>query len=466
LVYAPAVASPHQEATPKHLTAVPPPKRVTDRRDARFIPKYVELTLPPNVDDQPNAKRRIRGYGLKAGPADLYSAIIELLGTPLDGKRGTFSPRDPVNASYLRKRYGWTYDQIAAWTKHLVRPQPCPHCERGHALLHVHRAKHGGSYRYALIRCQDLSDDRCIPHADARPTPRKRTGALPGRQPAKTSTPTQTELLPPVAGPVTDIAPLTLDDPRAHVVAGIARLHAIDLSAGAATIIAQHAAEAGAATAADYEAALLRLTASAGIAKTSVNDLGPAAIRSIIAAAPLQMTAAPEPPTILPDVKVSEKPDTFITDAWDINRCLELARRAEPRTTIETAVRYRDEIVGMLRKHGVRDPRTIEDEMARILTDPRIVGPLDRPQRTPFRLIRAAIRDPDPWILTPAHLDDGSGQLARAYAALPIGKREAIERLIADHLAGEPLDFQRLAELGISSKQMIAFVVQRAQGPS
>ena len=178
------------------------------------------------------------------------------------------------------------------------------------------------------------------------------------------------------------------------------------------------------------------------------------------------MTAAPEPATTLPSVKVSEKPDTFTTDAWDINRCLELARRAEPRTTIQTAVRYRDEIVGMLRKHGVHDPRTIEDEVARILTDPRIVGPLDRPQRTPFRLIRAAIRDPEPWILTPAHLDDGSGQLARAYAALPIGKREAIERLIADHLAGESLDFQRLAALGISSKQMIAFVVQRGQRPS
>jgi hypothetical protein len=464
LVYAPAVSSPHQDATPKHLTAVPSPERVTDRRDARYIPKYVELTLPPIVDDQPNAKRRLRGYGLKAGPADLYSAIIELLGTPLDGKRGNFSPRDPVNASYLRKRYGWTYDQIAAWTKHLVRPQPCPHCERGHALLHVHRAKHGGSYHYALIRCQDLSDDGCIPHADARPAPRKRTGAPPGRQPAKTPAPAQIELLPPVA--VIEIASLNLDDPRAHIVAGIARLYAIDLSVGAATTIAQHAAAAGAATAAEYEAALLRLTASAGLAKTSVNNLDPAAIQSIIAAAPLQMTAAPEPATTLPSVKVSEKPDTFTTDAWDINRCLELARRAEPRTTIQTAVRYRDEIVGMLRKHGVHDPRTIEDEVARILTDPRIVGPLDRPQRTPFRLIRAAIRDPEPWILTPAHLDDGSGQLARAYAALPIGKREAIERLIADHLAGESLDFQRLAALGISSKQMIAFVVQRGQRPS
>jgi hypothetical protein len=478
LVHAPATTD-LRDAPHKHLTAVPSPKRVTDRREARFVPKYVEFSLPPAVDDRPNAKRRILGYGLKTGPADLYSAIIELLGTPLDGKRGDFTPRDPVNASYLRKRYGWTYDQIGAWTRQLEKPQPCPHCERGHALLRVHRPKHGGSYRYELVRCQELSDDACVAYDDARPVPRKRTGALPGRQSTK-RTSSQLELLapekvsekpdtfPPPAEPAAEVEPIANDDPRVQIVVGIARFHALELRDDVAIVIAQHAAAAGATTAAEYEAAVLRLTATAGIAQKSINDLDAIAIQSTIAAAPLQITSQLDQTTTPSPPKVSGFSDTSGTLAWDINRCLELARRSEPRTTVATATRYRDEIVAMLQKHGIRDPRNIEDEVARILTDHRIVGKPDEPQRTPFRFIRGAIRDGEklnetPWILTPAHLDDGSGQLARAYAKLPIGQREAIERIICDHLAGDPLDFKRLGALGVSSKQMTRFVVERVR---
>jgi hypothetical protein len=144
---------------------------------------------------------------------------------------------------------------------------------------------------------------------------------------------------------------------------------------------------------------------------------------------------------------------------WGTAQIHELARRAEPRTSLAQAKALRDEFYARCITHVSGDAALAEDELARIVTDRRICGGagVDSPQK-PIAMLRDGFKKG--WIWTPSHEDDGSGQLHRAFERLAPGDQAVVEQIFrsADR---SRLDYARLRRHGVTSKQMIAYLRQR-----
>lgn len=456
-------------ATPRakrHLAAVEGPNRTLDRRTSNYLVQYVELGLPPKPDTRPEPKRRLLGYGLKPGPAQLYSALVQLLGDEFDGKKGHYDPHQRVNASYLSQRYGWTYDQVESWTRSLEKPWPCPHCERGHALLRVQRGKRGASHHYSLVRCQDLPDDSCLALDDALPKPRARTGgASPSLEDAKPDT---------TPDPAREL-PLPLEDQRVLVINAIARFHRIDLTHD--DVIAIATAASGYDTVADYEATTLSSVTASRMLGISVRDA--------VAGASANSETSPSSTQNATALKVSEKADTFSvpperndgspTDpaalpddvrTWAQNRILDFARRVEPFTTPRAAKKILDDLLlPAIAAQGKTTAKSLVDEIHRILTDPRIAGSTATQSgpNKPIAMLRNGIADGWIWH-TYDHADADASLWNKIWGRMPRKKRDAAVTEIRRHLESrEPLDYQRLNNLGIGKAPFVRYAVERVR---
>jgi hypothetical protein len=144
---------------------------------------------------------------------------------------------------------------------------------------------------------------------------------------------------------------------------------------------------------------------------------------------------------------------------WATERILELAQRREPHTTFAQARALREEFFSRCLEHVGGDVALAEDEIARIITDPRVCGAFGReaPQK-PIAMLRDGFKKG--WIWTHAGDDDGNGPLARTFERLPPGDQCEIERLFRAARGGA-LDYTRLKQHAVGSKQMIAYLRQR-----
>ncbi|MDP9148931.1 MAG: hypothetical protein M3O36_03170 [Myxococcota bacterium] len=144
---------------------------------------------------------------------------------------------------------------------------------------------------------------------------------------------------------------------------------------------------------------------------------------------------------------------------WAQERLLELMQRREPWSTHGQAAQLYDEIEGRIQARVEDDPVTVERKTQRILTDPRICGRRDDPQKNPIALLRTSLADGLIW--RPYEDDDGSGKLERAFRRLAPGAQNDITVIFERHRAGEPFPYKKLEALGVTSKPMIAYLIKR-----
>jgi hypothetical protein len=457
----------------RHLAAVSAPRKTLDRRAQSFVPVYTELFRSTR-----DVNGRV-GYGLSGNVAVFFSVLIHLQGSPADGRRQSRSELDgkerfsarTLSAGELTRTYGWTYDEIQSWAENCSAPHACPHCERAHPLLQVER-RTGHRNRYAIVRCQDLADDDCVPIALTARAKRVPTGAadpaarflrddpqatLPfdspvtlgkspkvtDAEPSRTIGQTPTVRTPLAAQSVAagsssaaQIEPETDLEARVMVLRGFAKLQAARIDSESLAAIATLVEEPE-----ELLSTLIYVFASASISKIAIT---PAYVTEA-----LLKRAAPQK-TPEHETRGSE---------WATNRLLELARLREPSTSYAQARTMRDEIYARCLDHTDGGATEAEDELSRIVTDPRICGAhgKDAP-KSAIAMIRDGLKKG--WLWIPAQDDDGTGPLERAFERLSPGDQREVE-LIFRSSEGGVLNYARLNKHRIGSKSMIAYLRRR-----
>jgi hypothetical protein len=495
------------DGSPRHLTAVGRQGLFLDRRSQPFVPVYLEFVTSPK-SDRP-------GYGLSGSVAVFYSVLLYLTGTPADGRRQSrgemehkdrFVKRSP-SAGGLSKTYGWTYDQIDSWSRACAAPRSCPHCQRAHPLLRIER-RNGKKNTYVIVRCQDVSDDDCLPTALVDRAKRPPTGAadpktrtlrddprvgLPGFDGLLTPAPPMADLaaaaiktvgerpkvsasnadagIAPAAGAAAGLAGQTpfngaqtvgqsprvgsrVDNTGASAIAGRTRvlegfaiIERVSVPQEAVAAIAAIVEEP-----ADLYSSLIAVLAAASIEHCAITADFASAILAQRRVAQAQLE---------PSKDIARAGTTSPTIDWATQRIYELAVKREKNTTLGRARAYHAEFYEHCLAHTGGDPVKAESELARVLTDPRCCGYMGKePPTKPIAMIRSGFRDG--WIWIDAASDDGSGQLARAFErSLSLERQAEVERIFRANAAGEPLDYGRLREHRITSRSMITYLHRR-----
>jgi hypothetical protein len=432
------------------LTAAPSsPRPSIDRQHRPWIPLYREY-----LRRHEDASGQL-GHGLDPGPTILYALIVHEQGTPLDGRllskaerdgNGRFVPRF-LSAGTLVREFGWSYDQVQSWGEDLCRPHPCGYCRRAHPLIAIDRPR-GQRNRYRLIRCADVPESACVPLAAAIRKRRPKTGG--GRSAGDHQGSLDLERTEPSenlrgfdgSGP----PPSTAVEKRVLALAAIALLEEVTAAPDVCVTIATNVETNDVALLRDV---LLRVIAVASIRRLPVT---PELVNTSAAEAVEQPSGIVRH---LGPVHVDAAAPSDVT-AWSFERILELARRREPQTSLGQASAYQTELLGHITRRLGNDSQVVERELQRILTDPRIVGTMASPQMNPIALLRDALKHD--WIWTAAERDDGSTRYARAFLKLPPGAQNEVRNIFERHKTGEPLPARKLAELGITSRGMIAWL--------
>lgn len=417
-----------------------------DRQHQPWIPLYFEyLRKHQDREGRP-------GLGLKPGPAILFALLVHRQGTPRDGRRagrdeaGTnrFVPRSTSAGDFVRD-LGFTYDQVQSWGEDLEQPHPCMYCNRGHRLIAIERPP-GRRITYRLIRCGDVSAAEAVPLGMLTRKVRKKTG---GRGDALAEHP-RLDLEVEGAEPSEFFRgfnggepPSTAIEKRVLALSAIALLEDVNVPP---EIFPTIASVIDSNDVAELRDALLRVVAFAGIQHTTIT--------ADFARVVLEPSEKVRHLTAAPPAERIHDPNQ--TDRWALDRLLDLARRREPQTTHGQGVAYRNELVGRITERCGKDPIAIERELLRLLTDPRVCGTLDKPTPNPIALLRSGLSEG--WLWLPFESDDGSGRYLHALKKLPPGAQNEIQRIFESHRAGEPLPTRQLAELGVTSKGMIAYL--------
>lgn len=457
-----------------------------DRRKSSWTAVYVEFTAPAEADR--------RGCGLKPTEALWASRMIEVLGDPMDGRRGSvdYVPPLKVNGAYLLNRYcgmvrsgeeagqgdesevavsarsrSTLYGQLRTAVARLARPVPCSQCGRGHAFIRLTPGKRGGSNSYALVRCADLREQECVSFEAAIPVKRVRTGA-----PAGASSRGEVSGF---SDTFFTAAPLAEDDARARLVAAMASVFGgCDLPGSVAAAIASYL------VAMDADSAMYEQAFTAVIARASLSrrDLATLAFEEIgqwlgealsgkvssfsdsgAATSARKVSEVSETSAGGGTQKVSDFSHASALDDGALRLVIEHARRAEPKTPRAVAVGYRDEFLRLIAARGFVG-RKAEDELVRILTDPRVTAP---GVRKPIAVIRKGLRPGG--CLWEACDDLDESVAARGLANLYPGVRAEAEAIMRRAVAdGRPPDFAALKRLGIEKPEMIAALRARCSG--
>jgi hypothetical protein len=461
-----------------------------DRSGRPWVPFYLDLLTRQLPEGKP-------GPNLAPGPAALYSLIISRQGTPQLGRRPSTAEREgretfrpnPITSTEILRRYNVSHDQLQNWEAALETPRPCAACDRAHPLLRVVR-RIGFAKRYELLQCSDVRPSEVVPIARAVRAKRPKTGGALIDRGMPLFSP-DGEVSDKVRGSADQLAapsgvsekaralalgdgeggPPSVVEARLIALVAITALEGVTVPPDTLSALA-HAIDTT--DVAEIRDLLLYVTVAAGVRHAALTPaFAVAALEeraTLSAAAPAAAAEQTGEPLRVLD---GNRESPFLERA--LARVLELARQAEPQTTLAIARRYRDEVITAVKQRfGQRVPDSpepfeleddvLEREVFRIFSDPRVVGrPGDRTHK-PIALIRDGLKHG--WIWTDPERDTGSHRLTRAFRKLAPGVQAAVLAIFEEHHAtGAPLPRQRLLQLGISSTSMIQHLTELTRPP-